>query len=132
MKNLNCLFLTSALILLALTSCTKQLDVIPPTPVTNSTAAPTIAETTTADSFDWSTTKKINFTFEGQTSEAYTLVLQVLDADGNILFQKLQKSTDTYKTTVRIATTQSTINIKYGADVKTIDCSSGIATVKLD
>lgn len=131
MKNFNRFFLAAAIIIVTFTSCTKTMDVVAPsqTPATTSTSASTIADVTASDNFDWSTTKKVNFTFEGHASEEYVLLLQVLDTDGNVIIQKMQKSNDTYNITLNVPANQSTLQINYGADEQTIDCSNGKATV---
>ncbi|MEO6932654.1 MAG: hypothetical protein ABI151_13560 [Chitinophagaceae bacterium] len=108
------------------------MDIVPSAPVTSSTGAINLAEVKAAENFSWSTTKKVEFTFEGNAMQEYTLLMQVLDADGNVLIQKMQKSNSRYNATLNIDINQSTITINYGADSKTIDCSAGIATMNLD
>ena len=131
MKNLKVNILASALMIFGFTSCVKQMDAVPTSPVSASTSASTYADMNASENFDWSTTKKVNFTFNGTAEESYNLVMKVLDADGNILMQKMQKSDETYKSEILVPANASIVFVTYGAETEKFDCTTGAVTMNI-
>ena len=125
--------LTLALIAIAFTSCTKTMDVpAAPTPSTISTSATTLSELNAPENFDWSTTKKISFNFDGKDAESYSLVLKVSDNEGNVLLQKMQKSDQSFQMTLNVPADYTSLTVAYGATEKNIDCTSGSVTMTIN
>ena len=127
--------IASLLIILALTSCSKTNDLVPPTTPAATTISPsviTLSEVNTSQDFNWSTTREIAFTFNGKDAQGYNLLLKVTDTEGNTIMQKMQKSDQSFQTNLKIPSSYKTLVVAYGADTKNIDCTSGSASMSIN
>jgi hypothetical protein len=132
-KNMKTSILTLAFIAIAFTSCTKTMDMpAAPVPSTISTSATTLNELNAPENFDWSTTKKINFIFDGKDAESYSLLLKVSDNEGNVIMQKMQNSDQSFQMTLNIPANYTSLTVAYGATEKNIDCTAGSATMTIN
>ena len=131
--NMKTSILTLALFAIGFTSCTKTMDVAPvTTPTTISTSATTLSELNAPENFNWSTTKQISFNFNGKDAEGYNLVLKVLDNEGNVLMQKMQKSDQSFQMDLNVPANYTSLSVSYGATEKEFDCTSGSITMTIN
>ena len=114
--------------MLCVSGCVKKIDQSPPA----TTSAENFPEIKAADSFTWSTTKKINFSFIGSSVNEYQLVLKVSDSDGAILFQKLQKANEDYKAIIEVPAHYETLTVNYGSLSEKLDCTNGSVSITID
>ena len=125
MKNFQ-LLIIATLTLFSFTSCVKQMDAVPANipAVATVTPADKFSDIKANDNFNWSTSHKINFSFLGSTGEDFQLVLKVQDADGNVLFEKLQKGNEDYNDAFEIPAHCKTLSVSYGSTIKEFDCNA--------
>lgn len=121
--------LATAVVVLCVVSCIKKLDQEPTPPASEAT---NFSEIKATESFSWSTTKKVNFSFNGSSSNDYELVLKITDADGGVLMQKLQKASETYKVVLDVPAHYETLTVIYGSISEKIDCTSGSVAITID
>jgi hypothetical protein len=135
MTNMKISIIAFLLIVLAFTSCSKTNDLVPAAPSTTTAVSPsviTLNDVSTSQDFNWSTTREIQFNFNGKDAQGYNLVLKVMDTEGNVIMQKMQKSDQSFQTYLKIPSSYKTLVIAYGADTKNIDCTSGSASMSIN
>jgi hypothetical protein len=118
-----------------LTSCSKQIDQKASNTNTETAVPATVtsfASIKASDSFKWSTTNKVIFSFTGSSSDNYTSVLKVMDANGAIIFQKLQDATQNYAAVLEIAGTSENVTILFGDTNKTVSAKTGAINLTLN
>ncbi|MEO5998813.1 MAG: hypothetical protein ABIN89_18730 [Chitinophagaceae bacterium] len=128
MNKLNLSIVVFAIIFLGFGSCIKKMDQSTPT----SPTAVKFSEINASESFNWSTTNKVNFSFKGTAVDEYQLVLRVTDADGAILIQKLQKSNEDYKVILEVPAYYDTLTVTYGSISEPINCRQGSVNITID
>ena len=129
MKNLSKLLLVSAITLFSFTSCVKQMDVVPTAP---NTPAESFLELKASDNFDWSTTQKINFSVTGTSAQAYELPLQVMDAEGHVVYSKMQKSNENFNCIIEIPSRLEFVTVQYGEAIQHYDCTNGSVKISIN
>ena len=124
------------MLVISLSSCSKQVDQKSTTNNTVTTPVPSavtnFASIKTSDSFKWSTTNKVNFSFTGSNTDNYTSVLKVIDANGAVIFQKLQNATENYAVVLEIAGTSENVTILFGDTNKTVNATTGSINLTLN
>ncbi len=124
------------MLIISLSSCSKQIDQKANNSNPSTTTAPAavnnFAGIKTADSFKWSTTNQVNFSFTGSPADNYTSVLKVMDANGAIIFQKLQNSAQNYSAVLEIAGTSENVTILFGDNNKTVNATTGSINLTLN
>ena len=128
MKKLAYSIVVAAVMLFGFNGCRKNVNETPAAP----TAPDSFQEIVVPESFKWSTSKKINFSFAGSSVDDSKIVLKVLDPDGAIIFQKLQKYNEDYKAVIEVPAHVKTLTVNYGGISENIDCTSGNVTLKLN
>ena len=120
----------------SLTSCNKQIDQKAAAATTEPTAVPVditnFASIKASDSFKWTTTNRVKFSFTGSIADNYTSVLKVIDANGAIIFQKLQNATQNYSVELEIAGTSENVTILFGDINKTVSAKTGAINLTLN
>ena len=124
------LFTSLSFLLLFLTSCVKQKDLVQPTetPATTPTSFATIKS---SDNFTWSTTKRVDFRFEGVSTEDYRQVLKVLLPDGSVLFQKLQIASEDFQGALEIPAHMTSLLVSFGNVTKTVELKNNTVTMTI-
>ena len=122
--------IVAATLLFSLTSCVKQNDLVAP-PAKVATSATSFATIEASDSFSWSTTNKVDFSFNGKAPNAYQLVLKVTLPDGAVVLQKLQNANENFRGTLEIPAHVSQVIVRYGSLQKTFDCKNGAIAITI-
>jgi hypothetical protein len=128
MKKLATSVVFPALIVFCISGCAKQLG-----PGGTGSISPTIfTEISAPAAFSWSTTTKVNLSFVGAAANDYSLVLQVIDPDGNVLLQKLQKSTENFKAVMEVPAHFDSLTVSYGSISEKHGCKQGSVSLTID
>lgn len=85
----------------------------------NNTTNAKFSEISTPSSFNWNNSQQHTLNFVGSADKAFTAMLKVTANDGSVLFQKMQKGSDQFTTSLQIPAHYETIDVQFGGIKKT-------------
>jgi hypothetical protein len=81
--------------------------------------------------FKWSTLNTINFNYIPTANDARVSTLKIVDATGNIYFQRLQKANQAFESTIEVPGHIQQLEMRYAGLKKAIAITNGKATISL-
>jgi hypothetical protein len=81
--------------------------------------------------FKWSTLNTINFKYIPVANDARVSTLKIVDAAGNIYFQRLQKANQPFETNIEVPGHIQQLEMRFAGIKKPIALANGKATITL-
>lgn len=114
-------------------SCSKQVSQTSTTTSGTATqAAQGFYNLKVPTTFNWSTNNKVTFNFTGKTGEVYSAILKVTNADGHVIFQKLQSAGANYTGSIDVSFNSENVTVQFGDQIQSFNCKSGSVTMSLN
>lgn len=81
--------------------------------------------------FKWSTLNTISMKYTPIANDARVSTLRIVDAEGHIYLQKLQKANQSFETSIEVPGHIKQLEMRFAGVKKTIAVTNGMATISL-